>query len=209
MYSDVYPKPFQVSEVSCYKLQRFLHGPLSAWIFLTLDRSGVLSVNLQNLFRLSTSALSDGDSSSGTLQSWVSFCTLIPMWWEDKVNSFAVQPATNRRHWPYPLQLQCSNICQCTLTCNSFILIFRPSNFFKLINILQYQISYIISSTYKFFYFRRSAHNILSNYLKFYSKCFKSSAIIFPKFLETFHEVFVPNFSKFLTTFPKFVLIFL
>ncbi len=42
----------------------------------------------------------------------------------------------------------------------------------------------IIFSTYKFFFhFIRSTHNILSKYLKFYPKCKKSSAIIFPKFL--------------------------
>ncbi len=58
-------------------------------------------------------------------------------------------------------------------------------------------------------HFRSSTHNILSNYLKFYPKYLKNSTIIFPKFLENFHEVFVSNFSKFLTTFSKFVLIFL
>ncbi len=58
-------------------------------------------------------------------------------------------------------------------------------------------------------HFRSSTHNILSNYLKFYPKCLKNSTIIFLKFLENFHGVFVPNFFKFRITFPKFVLIFL
>ncbi len=49
-----------------------------------------------------------------------------------------------------------------------------------------------------FLSFRHSTHNIIWNFI-----------IIFPKFLENFHEVFVSNFLKFLTTFPKFVLIFL
>ncbi len=60
-----------------------------------------------------------------------------------------------------------------------------------------------------FFHFKHSTHNILSNYLKFYSKWLINSALIFPKFLEYFCEIFVPNFSKILTTYPKFVLIFL
>ncbi len=60
-----------------------------------------------------------------------------------------------------------------------------------------------------FFHFRHSTHNILSNYLKFYPERLKNSAVLFPKCFETFHEVSTPNFSKFLATFPKFVLIFL
>ncbi len=59
------------------------------------------------------------------------------------------------------------------------------------------------------FHFRHSTHNILSNYLKFYPERLKNSAVLFPKCLESFHVVSTPNFSKFLTTFPKFVLIFL
>ncbi len=130
-------------------------------------------------------------------------------WIEDKVGSFKIQPTTN----------------------DVTGLTHYSSNIAIYANVHVRVISYINFSTFKFFqmdkisptsnflryffdmqfflHFRRSTHNILSKYLKFYPKCLKNSATIFPKFLKYFHEVFVPNFSKFLTTFPKVVLIFL
>ncbi len=111
---------------------------------------------------------------------------------EEKVGSFEMQPAINDVTGP---------ALSINLSIFKFFLIdkFSPTSNF-LHNFFDMQI---------FFNFRLSIHNILSNNLKFYPKCLKHSTIIFPKFLENFHEVFVPNFSKFLTTFPKFVLIFL
>ncbi len=128
---------------------------------------------------------------------------------KDKVGSFEIQPAINDITDP---------------TCDS-------SNIAISANIHYLQLVYINFSTFKFFqmdkfsptsnflhyffdmqiffHFKRSTHSILSNYRKFCPKCLKNSAIMFPKFLEYFHEVFVPNFSKFFATFPKFVLIFL
>ncbi len=79
-------------------------------------------------------------------------------------------------------------ICACIY--NYFILIFVILDFFELTSFFQHQSSYIISSTcIRCFQFRRSTHNILTNYLKFYPTCLKINNIIFPKFLEIFHKV--------------------
>ncbi len=140
-----------------------------------------------------------------------SACEWRTRWLEDKVRSFEIHPATNDITG---LIRYSSNMAIYTnvhvLVISYFILIFWLSNFFRIdkffatSNFLHY-----FFDTQFFFYFRHFTQNILLNYLKFHPKCLKNSAIIFPKFLKYFHEVFVPNFPKFLTPFPKFVLIFL
>ncbi len=91
-----------------------------------------------------------------------------------EVGSFETQPAT---HDVTGVTRYSSNIAiymPMYMCLHQFILIFRLSNFFELINFPQHKISQIISSTCKIF-------SISGVYLKCYPTCLKTNTIIFPK----------------------------
>ncbi len=119
-----------------------------------------------------------------------------------EVGSFEMQPAT---HDVTCLTRYRSNIA---IYANVHVLVlvyisfwtfkfFRIDKFSPTSNYLHYFLD-----TQVFFHFRCFTHNILSNYLKFYPKCLEKSTIIFPKFVENFHDLH-PKLFKIFNHFSK------
>ncbi len=126
----------------------------------------------------------------------------------DKVGSFEMQPTTNDVTHPTRYSSNIAIFADVHVLLIDIIFLtfkfFWFEKFSPTSNFLSYffdwQIFFPFSTFYTQYFIKLS---------KILFKMFEKSTIIFPKFLENFHVVFVLNFSKFLTTFPKFVLIFL